>query len=89
MKYLILTLIISSTAFASDKVCEKKCKSDYEACTSKVREWSEDQYIQLEGMAFYSISCDLDDNYDQVRKQEKMMKKSCKEIKKECLKSCE
>lgn len=89
MKFLLVLFIMTTSAFAADKACEKKCKSEYESCTEKVRRWSEDQYIDLEGLSYYSMNCDIDDKYDQVRKQEKLMKKSCKEIKKECLKTCD
>lgn len=89
MKFLIVLLILSSTAFASDNECEKTCKSEYEQCSSKVRLWAEDKYIELEGLSYYSLNSEYNDSYDEVRKQEKALKKSCKEQKKSCLELCE
>jgi hypothetical protein len=88
MKYLFFILLLSTTALASEKECKQECKVTFKECQSKVHFWAEDQYIEIEGLSYFSTNSYIDDRYDEVRAQEKEMKKICKEDQKYCVKAC-
>ncbi len=87
---LAIGFVISTNTHAnSKKHCLNACRDIHSSCQTEVQDWTDDQYIALEGSEQYLKNKTLNDLLDKVDAERKAMKKVCKDALKECKASCE